>query len=115
MIKIHGRITRDFKEISRLKKLEGKLYRTDCYQLDSFDEAFVKNLVKREITDVEIFNPSLSYPPHIDDVNFPSYFIALEDGVFYYDGVNYVITPFILHEFNSKLYHNSNFKSLMLS
>jgi len=97
----YGPITTDFKVMARLIKrmrdIKSKKvipHRLDCYEVGECYE-YIKNKTKDILINVtmEIFNPSLNYPPHIDDGGI-SYFIPLEPGNFYINTVSYPIVPF---------------------
>lgn len=118
----YGAITKDFKVIAKLKKYLEKINnkqlnqtRLDCYKVEEREviyDLFDKLSLPVPIA-IEIFKPSDNYPVHIDGGGI-SYFIPLESGLFFIEGVNYPIVPFVLYSFNDGMLHNSNFSSIMI-
>lgn len=118
----YGAITKDFKVIAKLKKYLEKINnkqlnqtRLDCYKIEEREviyDLFDKLSLPVPIA-IEIFKPSDNYPVHIDGGGI-SYFIPLESGLFFIEGVNYPIVPFVLYSFNDGIAHNSNFCSIMI-
>lgn len=121
----YGPISNEFRVLAKYKNYldnminEDKVpqHRLDCYRLlinynDILDRFSTLSLEKP--TEVEIFQPSCNYPPHIDGDGV-SYFIPLEEGVFQIEGVEYVVIPFVLYCFDDRKLHNTNFTAIMLS
>jgi len=117
----YGAISNNFAIIAKLSRLlekvkDGSLIqsRHDCYELtDHFFLTKFDELNIERPKAIEIFYPSQQYPPHIDKGGV-SYFIPLENGNFYFDGITYPIVPFVLYAFEDGIIHNSNFCSIML-
>jgi hypothetical protein len=118
----YGHISTDFKVMAKLKKVMIKIkngeieqHRIDCYKFTDTNllEGKFKDLGINFPNNVEIFYPSDKYPSHIDEGGI-SYFIALENGEFYIDGVSYPIVPFVLYAFDDGKLHNTDFCAIML-
>lgn len=119
----YGAVTDDFRTIAYLKNQMSKIksggiasHRVDCYHLEKIPGAIVGKLKEIGCTltkELEVFLPSDNYPPHVDDGG-QSYFIPLESGYFYIDGVNYPIVPFVLYGFDDGKLHNTDFCAIML-
>lgn len=118
----YGAVCQDFKIIAQLKKQMFEIknnkinqHRIDCYKILDTKILNIKfdNLGIELPKNIEIFYPSDKYPPHIDEGGI-SYFIALESGNFYIDGITYPIVPFILYAFDDGKLHNTDFCAIML-
>lgn len=119
----YGAISNDFKVIAQLKKQLQKVksgeiiqHRVDCYKIENINALITKFTHELKIDmpkNVEIFYPSDKYPAHTDEGGI-SYFIALESGNFYIEGVNYPIVPFVLYSFDDGRLHNTDFCAIML-
>lgn len=118
----YGAVSKDFKVIAQLKKQMYKVknneiepHRVDCYKITDrtpFDTKFT-DLGMTLPKNIEIFNPSDKYPSHTDDGGI-SYFVALESGNFYIDGITYPVVPFVLYAFDDGKLHNTDFCAVML-
>lgn len=118
----YGQVSKDFKTLAKLfiqlnkvKNKEVPQTKVDCYLFTGID------LLQPKFTDInlpmpkdmEIFHPSMKYPPHTDKGGL-SYFIPLESGIFSIDGVDYPVVPFVLYAFDDGKLHNTNFCAIML-
>jgi hypothetical protein len=118
----YGAISKDFKGIAQLKKQMFKVkngeieqHRVDCYKITDtkiFETKFT-DLGVEIPREIEIFYPSEKYPSHVDGGGI-SYFVALESGNFYIDGITYPIVPFVLYAFDDGKLHNTDFCAIML-
>jgi hypothetical protein len=118
----YGAVSNDFKFIAQLKKVmiqvkngDLKPHRLDCYEFTNtkvIENKFI-NLELEIPRNIEIFYPSDKYPSHIDEGGV-SYFIALESGNFYIDGVTYRVVPYVLYAFDDGKLHNTDFCAIML-
>lgn len=122
VLMVYGPVSTDFKDIAKLKNQAIKIksgqvqqHRLDCYRLDNtrlFHELFARlNIQMPE--NVEVFWPSDNYTAHTDEGG-TSYFVPLESGFFYIDGVSYPVVPFVLYAFNDGVRHNTDFCAVML-
>lgn len=121
----YGSVSKDFKVMTQLKNLltkikqgEIKQFRLDCYPIPSKSiiESITRKFEVLEIPmfeNIEVFCPSTNYPSHVDEGG-TSYFIALENGFFLIENVNYPIVPFVLYSFEDSKLHNTNFGAIML-
>lgn len=119
----YGPVSKDFKTIAGLKKQmlkvkagEVEQHRVDCYPFRVNSELINKFNEELRISlpeSFEIFYPSEKYPPHVDEGG-TSYFIPLESGNFFIDGVSYPIVPFVLYGFDDGKLHNTDFCAVML-
>lgn len=101
----------------KVKNGEIEQYRVDCYKIP-FNETKILDTKFTDLgihtpKDIEIFYPSDKYPSHIDGGGI-SYFVPLESGDFYIDGVTYPIVPYVLYAFDDGKSHNTDFCSIML-
>lgn len=118
----YGAVSKNFAIMAKLKKELQKVkagltpqHRVDCYNITDIlclREKFL-NLKIKFPENVEIFYPSENYPPHSDGGGI-SYFIPLESGNFYIDGISYPVVPFVLYSFDDGVLHNTNFCAIML-
>lgn len=118
----YGAVTERFKvmaglikKMKSIKNGEIEQTRVDCYEFEYFTDLLekFKNKGINVPKDIEIFCPSDNYPPHVDSGG-TSYFIPLEKGNFYIDGINYPVVPFVLYSFDDGEPHNTDFCSIML-
>lgn len=118
----YGAISQDFKSIAKLKKEMFKVkgndiqeHRVDCYETTNSNiiNSKFEKLGLKVPTNIEIFYPSDKYPAHVDEGGV-SYFVGLESGNFFIDGINYPIVPFVLYAFDDAKLHNTDFCALML-
>lgn len=121
----YGAISKDFKTIAQMKRQMHKVkngeieqHRIDCYKIIDakllstiFTSLGVLGIDAQK--EIEIFYPSDKYPAHVDDGGI-SYFVPLESGNFYIDGVSYPIVPFVLYAFDDGKLHNTDFCAIML-
>jgi hypothetical protein len=120
----YGSIIEDFKslaqiknQIKQMKSGMVKQHRLDCYYFEKNPNCVInkmKEIGKLPLQSyIEVFIPSDNYPPHKDEGG-TSYFIPIESGEFFIDGVNYPVIPFVLYGFDDGKLHNTNFPAIML-
>lgn len=120
----YGQVTEKFKCFAGLTNMlknirlgQIKQSRVDCYPIDNVP-IYLSNKIKKckiELIEdsFEIFVPTQNYPSHVDEGGV-SYFVPLEGGLFFIDGVSYPVVPFVLYGFDDGKLHNSNFGSIMI-